>query len=521
MDEPQQADPVGTRGKPKHSIFTGPVFESHTNLLFFADQLGVHWFNGARWEYQKLYQRNVDQNCFYSGDIHSFCNPQFAEDGQGRIYVWSAWGEFGRTGTIGFWVFDSGKWKNWDLIERIRAVYPRAGGEVWVFSDGGGVSVLKDGKHLVGEEARELLCPNLRFSLASLVATGRDGTAFVRLDEVTVLEPFAKNPHGAVKLSPTGRAIDLGGEAGKFLDRVRSHPIVVDSSGWVWGSRLDGLAPECMSPNGQEIRVVTLNGGLTWCAVECAAPDGKIYVSGSGKLWRFDPQAIDRLDEDRLTLPAMVVKVGGIAYPDSRGRMWCTWDTPEKLTAVFDGQNWQTFPRLTKDSSGQAGFIAAYQGVDGAMIFEDHRHRFHLFDAQGHVTADSAEKLALTYPDRLRTVLPYPPATSDNFYHHLVKDVAGRIWWADWEKPWGVVHGVTALRGENTTLQVGGAHKAVFSVFQPIGDGTRLLAGDERGVSTVLSVQDGHIVVSGDSPVRIGDRPPDNWRRNVLRDSLV
>ena len=35
--------------------------------------------------------------------------------------------------------------------------------------------------------------------------------------------------------------------------------------------------------------------------------------------------------------------------------------------------------------------------------------------------------------------LALPPFASANFYHHLIKDGKGRIWWAHWFHEWGVV----------------------------------------------------------------------------------
>jgi len=512
------AKPLDTPRDITRCIFTGPGFESRSGFLFFGDQLGVHWFDGAAWGYQRLYQRNIDQNRYY-GDIHGFTEPQFAEDAQGRVYVWSAWGQFGRTGTIGFWVFGSGKWRDLDPVERVQAVHPRDPDEVWFVADRGEVSVVKGGKHLAGKEAQQLLHPNLRFSSARLLATTREGMAFLRLDDVTVLEPFAKEPHRGLALPPKGPATDLGSEAGEFLARISSHPVAFDSRGWVWGSRLDGRDPEGMSPDGRQIRAFSLNNRFGSVVIEGAGPEGCVYLRGGGKLWRFDPQAMAQLDDDRPILPAMVIRIQGTAYPDTLGRMWCTWDIPGGPTAVYDGQTWKTFARSQEESRETPGFIAAFQGAGGAMVFVDTRHRFHLFDAEGRATANSAEQLALKYPDRLRRALPYPPAASANYYHHLVKDAAGRIWWANWEKPWGVVDGATALRGEDAEFELGRAHQAVFSVLHPVGDGTRLLAGDERGVSAVVAVQNGRIVSLGPAPVRMGHRPPTNWRRNVLRDS--
>ena len=75
------------------------------------------------------------------------------------------------------------------------------------------------------------------------------------------------------------------------------------------------------------------------------------------------------------------------------------------------------------------------------------------------------------------------------------------------------------LRGEKADFELGRDHQAVFSVFYPVGDGSRLLIGDELGGSAIVTVADGRIVSRGPAPVKMGDRPPGNWQRNVLRDS--
>ncbi|MGA2256292.1 MAG: hypothetical protein ABSG53_16710, partial [Thermoguttaceae bacterium] len=150
-------------------------------------------------------------------------------------------------------------------------------------------------------------------------------------------------------------------------------------------------------------------------------------------------------------------------------------------------------------------YIATFRGVDGAMVFEDQRYRFHLFDAEGHAMADSAEELALKYGDRLGKALPYPPQQDMDHYHHLVKDAKGRIWWAKWSEGWGIVDGKRAIRGEMDDLKktVPGGR---FTVLYPIGDGTRVLLGFQAfrdGASGVYSVEKGRIVRLTDSPVKV------------------
>jgi hypothetical protein len=115
--------------------------------------------------------------------------------------------------------------------------------------------------------------------------------------------------------------------------------------------------------------------------------------------------------------PAMRVQVRGLTRPDSRGRVWCSWDRALTPTAVFDGRRWQTYsdplPRGRIDNP--VGFISAFAGGNGEMLFQDRNHQFHLFDDAGHAQASSPEALLEQYADRVRAALPYPlPAATSS-----------------------------------------------------------------------------------------------------------
>jgi hypothetical protein len=127
----------------------GPAYESRSGLLFFGDQMGVHVFDGHRWQFQKLYQRNIDEDRFDPDilprgkpkppgyfEIRRFSGPAFSEDSQGRVYVWTEWGYGGAAGTIGFWVYERGNWKNVDEVDHLLAVIPHDPDEIWLISRG-------------------------------------------------------------------------------------------------------------------------------------------------------------------------------------------------------------------------------------------------------------------------------------------------------------------------------------------------------------------------------------------------
>ncbi|MCY3021556.1 MAG: hypothetical protein NTW87_21285 [Planctomycetota bacterium] len=105
------------------------AFESRTGRLYIGDALGVHVLDDGRWSYQQLYARNIEQGAYY-GPTKAFGQPQFAEDADGRVLVWTRWGYGGLTGTIGFFVHDGKEWRRFvpcvdgKASERLHSVIP-------------------------------------------------------------------------------------------------------------------------------------------------------------------------------------------------------------------------------------------------------------------------------------------------------------------------------------------------------------------------------------------------------------
>lgn len=91
--------------------FTGSAFESSQGILYFSDNLGVHVFDGREWTYQPLFELNLKHDLWH-GDIQAFNPPKFIQDAQGRVFVWSEWGTWGWTGTVGVFVHDGHTWQH-------------------------------------------------------------------------------------------------------------------------------------------------------------------------------------------------------------------------------------------------------------------------------------------------------------------------------------------------------------------------------------------------------------------------
>lgn len=203
-------------------------------------------------------------------------------------------------------------------------------------------------------------------------------------------------------------------------------------------------------------------------------------------------------------VPAMRVKTRGLTRPDSRGRVWCTWDQALSPIAVFDGATWNS--RREQLPPGRVdnpiGFISVFQAADGAMVFLDRNHRFHLFDTAGHVRVNSSSELFSQHAERLARALPQPLLGSDGYYFHLVKDSRGRVWWSNWETDWGVVDGnkIIIAGGEIPSVEVkrGYRHDLIF----PAADGRVFVFPDDvqgrRGVLAELA---------GEKIVRLSDIP--------------
>lgn len=119
------------RGQPHFTaahILCGPATEDAAGRLFFGEGSGCHVFDNGTWSFQSLYDLNLDKGLF-QGSEAKFEMPVFSPDPAGdRLYVWTPWTN-GNSGTLGFWIFEQGKWRQthtdvgW-MSGRISAIIP-------------------------------------------------------------------------------------------------------------------------------------------------------------------------------------------------------------------------------------------------------------------------------------------------------------------------------------------------------------------------------------------------------------
>ena len=130
-----------------------PMYEDKAGRLYVKDSYGMHVLDGKTWTYQLFYERNFKEAKYCDNVFMFFCDAEFAEDTDGRVYVWSRWGRGGGTGTIGYWVYDGRTWQNETAVEKIWDLLPR-GPKVWIFVD-----VLEE--QCESESQSAGLCPRL------------------------------------------------------------------------------------------------------------------------------------------------------------------------------------------------------------------------------------------------------------------------------------------------------------------------------------------------------------------------
>ena len=116
--------------------FSDRAWQSHTGQLYFASRHGVHVLDEGEWSFKSLFQDNVAESKYY-GNTKVFADPEFAQDADGKVFLWARWGKYGWTGTLGYFTHDGETWQHVRQasgreIERLSSVVPLANGALLV-----------------------------------------------------------------------------------------------------------------------------------------------------------------------------------------------------------------------------------------------------------------------------------------------------------------------------------------------------------------------------------------------------
>jgi len=476
----------------KHPHFLGPAHESKSGRLYFADRMGVHVFYNGNWTYEFLYRQNFEQDRFY-GDIKGFNEVSFAEDASGRVYVWSTWGRFGWTGTIGYFLHENGTWKHVEniagtLIERLNAVVPLSNDQVLAFQynapavlhniarAGPMVLSLPDGetRHFafVPSEARTEIDGHI-LTGARHLCSQRDGTAWIRASHCTT--PDEKTFRDNIwRLSSDGRVLGCVTEAeGWYPDSA-----YVDTRGLVFFARYE---KGCVVFDKGKMYPVTdkTQEGYRWLLGEDST--GRIYIASPTGVAACAFQGTER----RPALPTTIYEVPhreNVVCLDSYGRILAKLAGSEHpFLSVFTDGRWVDYPlpgQWVDDPTAKqlkyVDYITYIQPLREGWVVAQHGHRStaFLFDGNNWTAFKDMQQLV---ESRFVDVA----ARIDNarfgrdFYTKMRIDNAGRIWLVEWTRC-GVYDGRKWLD------VVSAARKQGFGTDQfhhclPLDNGARML----------------------------------------------
>ncbi|MCI0463994.1 MAG: hypothetical protein L0Z62_44235 [Gemmataceae bacterium] len=344
-------------------IFYGPAYESKSGRLYFPDRLGVHVFDASRWSYQHLYRLNLERDLYYdsaSGGV--FDAPHYAEDDAGRVYVWTRWGRYGWTGTLGFFIHDGTAWTHrlLDPVPEKGAPRPK---QVQTLNHVGSVVPLTD--------RRALICPEIGSVFVASVGDRLKGAALDQIRKDIALlgdRSFAVREAAyrrLARLDPVEALSLLQGEVAKHRDEellarlrrlirdaelalrrpaidghqflfTRVHGVDARGNAWLWFDR-------CVAPNGKEerggFRLISREGKVLKAP---AATDGwypdSMFADRLGRVYfaRY-PKGCVRFDGER-AVPITDESQTGLRYvlgEDRDGRIYLTDE--RRVFAFLDG----------------------------------------------------------------------------------------------------------------------------------------------------------------------------------------
>ena len=299
-------------------VFTETVYESSSGRLYFGDRIGVHVLSGDVWSYKHLYRRNIDEGR-YASDIKSFNATMFTEDQRGRVYVWSRWGAYGWSGTLGYFVHDGQSWRQVTCdndgrkLEQIAAIVPLAGGRTLVFPESGTARDVwkmpppKDAARGVEDDVRQLGAAKFREREAAQSRLAQRGPHI--LPVLREILPSQADPEVVFRVRDLIQRLESKQSSETFVDGHAIH------TGRYFGQ--DGA------------------GHVLFWANVVVEPGGTAEVRE--KLWLVDDQG--RISRAPLSLGDWHPG-NSSTFVDSKGRAWIA--LYRKGCVIWDGQ--QTIP---------------------------------------------------------------------------------------------------------------------------------------------------------------------------------
>jgi streptogramin lyase len=381
------------------------VWESANGTLYFGSWYGVYILDGDEWSYQPLYEANDREKKYLNGS-RSFNQPEFAEDKDGRIFVWSNWGSSGWAGTLGFFVHHNGKWRQIrgggdQALEEVGSLTP-LGDAIFVCPQSGFAFLVRPPRQETGPPDIESISRDISL-LGSEQFANREaaekrlmeqGSAIVpvlqqaqnetndpeilqRLRRITSYHSWEGwSPGGAMVDGHTfsftrGRQIDESGALWFSADtiilptgekrrggfwRISPQHKVLPLPQWATsGERVFSFVDSrsrvyagsyelgCMLIERDQMKAVTDDTQKLFDQVLGEDITGRVYLNGSGQVAAF----CDRFPDPRRTLASTSFKLeerSPVCARDSNGKVWAKLADPAGLISVFEWDAWRHYP---------------------------------------------------------------------------------------------------------------------------------------------------------------------------------
>lgn len=476
------------------------AYESRGGTLYFAASSELHILHDGQWSVWP---------CPDPWPVHYTSPSQdqttvlvTAEDAQNRVLIWTRPKglEYGKAPNC--WAFQGNQAIAMTDTNVSAAMLPVPWRRAWSWPRLTAMPARFASASLTTTQAWAAALPNLRFREAILCGHNQQGTEFFALESVTSLEPLGKSRHRLILVPPEGPVLDLGSRSAEKFYRNRGDCFVaLDGALWVTDAgtliRVDARGNQRQFPiSADEHPSLSIRG---------SDRQGRLYFADQQGVWQLDPARTNLLLHSGTFIPTLSARQSGRVWGDSLGGAWyATGSVPAALLRSEKGQ-WTTVKELQTSSPGTRGFIQAYDGTNGTMIFRSETDGVVLCDAQGTVEAGSLSELVQQHTERLRAAIPYPPSTWKSglqvFEANLLfTDTDQNIWVTDSKNGFSVWHSNRWLTLNRNELGSASSRRVRPTLLSPVGDGRQVVWSDFSGHAELVTVRSGQIEKLRDWP---------------------
>lgn len=531
--------------------FTGGAWESHSGRLYFASRYGVHTLDGDHWNFKHLFRENIAETKYF-GALKCFDETKFSQDAAGKVYLWSSWGRYGWTGTLGYFEHDGEKWQHvrevegWE-IDRLNSVIPLNNSTVLVCQSSGAailakkavddptvakraaadIELLGDRSYAVREAATQRLTSNAAAAIEvirsayskSTDVEGRTRLGFIisRFEDTSnspLVDGYEFNGAKQFCLDDQGRSwLYANSTQTPGSERKSSSFFLLTQDGKIeaapkgthnWYPDSTFLAQDgtvyfaryrkgCVAFKGEQTIEITDRNQTSYRYILGEDSQGRIYLSDGRSVAVFDAESRDI----RPALPTTIFDVShceNAVCQDDQGNVWANLAGDDHgLLSVFQSGRWRDveLPGENKSFDKVTTLLPLKKG--GLIVLPNVNGPALLFDGSQWHRHANLRKLIEVHHALLADRIDNQRFGRD-FYCKLRVDDQGRIWVIQWTK--------CTVFDDGRWLDVAAKVKEVkprFDQFHhclPVSGGKRMLisnSGSDHAANFFAWVDDGRV----------------------------